>query len=57
MPASMLPLKRRNLVAKSMRGLRGGVHQSRPTRADLKHELRRNLAESEPSLRRFHPSD
>lgn len=39
------PPQRRNPVAKALPRLRGGPHRSRPNRADLKRELRRNLAE------------
>jgi len=57
MPPPMPPLKRRNPVAKFMRGLHGGPHRSGPSRADLKRELKRRLAESDPPARRFHPND
>lgn len=39
------PPQRRNPVAKALPRLRGGPHRSKPNRATLKRELRRNLAE------------
>ena len=43
-PPLPLPPRRRDPVAKVVRRLSGcGVHRSRPTRADLKRELRRQL--------------
>lgn len=40
-------LRPRNFVAKALPRLRGGPHRSRPTRADLKRELHRNLAKTD----------
>ena len=57
MPPPMPPLKRRNPVAKFMRGLHGGPHRSGPSRADLKRELKRRLTEADPPTRRFDPRD
>jgi len=43
MPTLKSPIRRRNPVAKSLRRIRGGPHRTGPTRADLKHELRRQI--------------
>jgi len=53
----MPPPKRRNPVAKHMRGLHGGAHRSGPSRADLKHALRRSLDDCVVPARRFKPDD
>ncbi|MEA3643049.1 MAG: hypothetical protein VBE63_24360 [Lamprobacter sp.] len=47
------PLRRRNPVAKALPRLRGGPHRSKPTRADLKRDLRRHLVEGRDPPERF----